>query len=167
MLKSGTDSDIFKFIKEKNIFDRNIFDIELVLWKLKDKKFFEDLILILKARSYYNSLIWSFAFYHKDQQLIMEFQENENHKGFSSKKLELPILEYFPYYSSRVHKFLNESKSTIRVKEFKETYTKFLYSGIFERQFSCNKFKITFIYYLLLQDRLKEAKSIFSKLSAQ
>ena len=33
--------------------------------------------------------------------------------------MDLPIFEYYPYYSSRVHKFADEGKSTIRVKELR------------------------------------------------
>lgn len=66
---------------------------------------------------------------------------------------EPPIFEYFPYYSSRTHKFANESKSTIRNVQLKETYSKFLYLSVLKNQFN-SSLKLSFVYYLLLQDRI-------------
>lgn len=49
----------------------------------------------------------------------------------SLSEFSIPIFEYFPYFSSRTHKFLNESKSTIRNVEFKNTYHKFIISMVY------------------------------------
>lgn len=63
------------------------------------------------------------------------------------------IFEYFPYYSSRTHSFMDRKKSTIRNKEFKETYCTFLLTGLLDKV-DCPAFKIALVYYLLLQDRI-------------
>jgi hypothetical protein len=77
--------------------------------------------------------------------------------------MDLPIFEYYPYYSSRVHKFANENKSTIRVKEFRETYSQFLLSTIFDQKIEDQEVKLALIYYLILQDRITEASKLFKK----
>lgn len=76
---------------------------------------------------------------------------------------DLPIFEYFPYYSSRAHKFLNENKSTIRNKEFQRTYFCFLAASLFGDPTSLRS-RIVFIYYLILQDRIDEAHTVLSQI---
>ena len=76
------------------------------------------------------------------------------------------MFEYYPYYSTRTHKFLNESKTTIRNVEFKQTYFKFLFEGII-RDDMTSSFKLALTYYLLLQDRIDEASDCFSAMTAE
>jgi hypothetical protein len=76
--------------------------------------------------------------------------------------LTLPIFEYYPYYSRRAHKFADENKSTIRVQEFRENYARFLFNGIFTSSTKHPHYALTFIYYLLLQDRIAEARTLFN-----
>lgn len=76
---------------------------------------------------------------------------------------DFPIFEYFPYYSSRAHKFLNENKSTIRNKEFKKTYFSFLFTSLYNNPTSLRS-RLVFIYYLLLQDRIDEAHNVLSQI---
>jgi hypothetical protein len=96
-----------------------------------------------------------FAFIHDDLSTIQEItpiaQKVEE---------ELPIFEYFPYYSSRVHMFLNENKSKIRNVQFKNSYLNLLFLTILNNENS-SRFKITLVYYLLLQDRIEEAQDFF------
>jgi len=44
VLKSGEKKLILEFLENKNIFDPNIFDPSLLLWMLKDKKFYNQTI---------------------------------------------------------------------------------------------------------------------------
>jgi hypothetical protein len=74
-------------------------------------------IQIFKRRNYFDSMIWSFSILHKDYSTILEYIQSLKEQGLRS--LDIPIFEYFPYYSNRTHKFLNESKSTIRNVQFK------------------------------------------------
>ena len=153
ILRSGSDEDILNFIKTRNIFDYNIFDFGLILWKLKDKAFYEKVVEILKERQYYHPIVWSFSLYHKEFDLVKEYVEN-NATQLDDSTLGLPIFEYYPYYSRRAHKFADENKSTIRVKEFRENYAKFLFNGIFNNSTKEPYFVLTHIYYLILQDRI-------------
>lgn len=76
----------------------------------------------------------------------------------------MPIFEYFPYYSSRAHKFLNSNKSTIRNSEFKKSYENFLVVSLVTEPTSARS-RVTFIYYLLLQDRIEEAYTLLQNVS--
>jgi hypothetical protein len=98
---------------------------------------------------------------HIDLHAIKEFiSQNSNQTAFN------PIsFEYFPYYSSRTHQFANESKSTIRNVQFKETYLRFLIgSTVGLKQES---FEVSYCYYLILQDRLRDANEIIKNLTPE
>lgn len=110
ILRQGDKSTIVDFVRNKNIFDRNVFKPNQILWMLKDKEFYSDLITIFKEKKYYDELIWNFAFYHGDFALIKEIVALRNAK----KPASPPLFEYYPYYSSRAHLFASQSKSTIR-----------------------------------------------------
>lgn len=109
-----------------------ILDINQILWKLKDFEFYRKVIEILKERKYYHPIVWSFSIYHNDFEIAKEFFES-NLEEIPLSKIKQPILEYYPYYSRRVHKFADENKSTIRVKEFKDNYELFILSSIFNK----------------------------------
>lgn len=54
ILDSGTAKDVLNFLKEKNIFDENVFDFDPIMWMMKDKEFFKSVIEILKSRLYFS-----------------------------------------------------------------------------------------------------------------
>jgi hypothetical protein len=60
--------------------------------------------------------IWRFGFLHDNLDTIKEFMAMSKNKNPLSETLEncIEIFEYYPYYSSRVHKYSNENKSKIR-----------------------------------------------------
>lgn len=126
ILRSGDHKQVLKFLETKNIFDSNVFNPNLILWMLKDKEFYQNVIDILRERKMFEPNIWNYAFYHWDYQAISEIV-SRNPKG---DLLEPAVFEYFPYYSTRTHQFANESKSTIRNVQFKESYLKFLVGSI-------------------------------------
>lgn len=76
------------------------------------------------------------------------------------------MFEYFPYYSSRTHQFANENKSTIRNVQFKENYIKFLLHSVISIR-EKPAFYASYAYYLILQDRLKEAQQILGFLNGE
>lgn len=73
ILDSGTAKDVLNFLRDKNIFDPNIFNFDSIMWMLKDKEFFKSVIQILKSRFYYNPSIWSFGLLHDDVETVSEY----------------------------------------------------------------------------------------------
>lgn len=61
---------------------------------------------------------------------------------------------------------MDESKSTIRNVQFKDTYNSFVVKSLFSGQSSSIE-KTTLAYYLLLQDRIEECSTVFKSLSEQ
>ena len=73
VIRSGTEEEILAFLREKNIFDKNMFVPAQVLWMLKDKKTFKEIIELMKNREYYSNEIWQYAFLHSDVEIIQEY----------------------------------------------------------------------------------------------
>lgn len=130
VMRSGSKKEILEYIEKRNIFDSNIFTPYSILWMLKDKEFFEAAIKIFRKRNFYEHNVWSFGIYHKNQECILEYIEANMSQGFGPS--EIPIFEYFPYFSRRTHSFMDESKSKIRNVQFRETYKNFILSILLE-----------------------------------
>lgn len=74
---------------------------------LKDKEFYFKVIELLRNRKFYLTEIWMFGFFHSDVKAINEVTNAESIETPERLLTNLPIFEYFPYYSARAHKFLN------------------------------------------------------------
>jgi hypothetical protein len=123
---------------------------------------------ILRARKFYSEDIWLFGYYHADLKTMKEHQIifTEDNVNPESDLTHLQAFEYFPYYSRRAHQFQNENKSTIRNEQFKKTYFTFLFTSLFNEPTS-PRARISFIYFLLLQDRIDEADALLAQLDEQ
>ena len=174
-------ANILKYF-ENDIFNEE--DISNILYLMKDKDFYNQMINILRNRGYYNNLVWAFGFHHKDEQAIKEFLST-----VQSLKLELgydfesklytyndindaklhPHLEYNPLYNARKHPFGNKNEksgTSIANKEFNETYTKFIIDLLSLRELRVKE-KLQLAYYLILQDRMDEAFDVFKKIKKE
>ena len=171
-----------------NYFNNDIFDeedINNVLYLLKkNKSFYTNLISALRDSAYYTNKVWSFAFYHKDEEGIKEYLSNNDDLisdlGYDYKSslysytdiddaIIRPHLEYSPLYNARKHPFGNKGKNTessIANKEFKETYGKFIIDLLSLRELTIKE-KLELSYYLILQDRMEEALNILSKIKKE
>jgi hypothetical protein len=171
-----------------NYFNNDIFDeedINNILYLLKkNKSFYTNLISALRDCGYYSNKVWSFSFYHKDEEGIKEYLCNNNDLindlGYDYKSSlysysdivdasSRPHLEYSPLYNARKHPFGNKGKnneSSIANKEFKETYSKFIIDLLSLRELTIKE-KLELIYYLILQDRMEEALNILQKIKIE
>lgn len=71
-MKSGNKQLIVDLMENKNIFDCNVFNYEDLLWMLKDRKFYHDVIDVLKRRGFYIERVWAYGLYHQDLPTIKE-----------------------------------------------------------------------------------------------
>ena len=145
-MKSGDEGAILKYVEEKNIHDENLFQPESILWLLKEKRFYDRLMPILRRKKYTNEQIQLFSLLHEDLPTIRSLP-------MFQQEWELPTFEYHPFYSSRTHMFSNQNKSKIKNVQLRNSYLKLLFMGVLNNDCS-PRFKITFVYYLLLQDRV-------------
>lgn len=92
ILRSGSNEEVYSYLESKNIFDRNVFNLGLIVWKLKDEQFYQRVINIFRQRNYFDFIVWSFGLYHCDYQTACEFFERKK-EGISLglKEMDLPI----------------------------------------------------------------------------
>jgi hypothetical protein len=73
-------------MRTENLFSsKKKFDPVLILHMLKDKAFFKEAVEILKVKGALHPVVWSYAFYHKDDEELM--RECLQLGGFNSKHL--------------------------------------------------------------------------------
>ena len=185
LLAAGSNKDILKFLQTENLNSSKLnFRFESMLYLLKDKEFFSAVIKILRERSIYNAKVWQFAFFHQeDDELMREcLLLNKGNASFinigthfKSSLLEINdanaktgytmCLEYFPMVNTRAHRIGQDGTHAILNKTFSETYNQFL-STLAQKGALTMEDKMTFVYYLQLQDRIEEAITLFKTLKA-
>lgn len=73
---------------------------------------------------------------------------------------DFPVLDYLPLVKRRVHKLGDDTIKALTNLQFRDTYDKFLL--VMTEKKKMNPFdKLIFISYLLIQDRIGEAKDVF------
>lgn len=153
VLRSGDKEQLLTYIEQRNIFDTKVFRPSSILVLLADANFYSKAISTMRKRSFFDRGVWGFGFLHGDLAAVREIMALSD-----SEALFPSVFEYFPYYCNRSHQFANEARSTIRNVQLKETYTRFLVgSAVGLRQ---EDFEVAFAYFLILQDRCKEADEL-------
>lgn len=66
ILQSGNKEEILVFLANRNIFDPKVFNAREILWMLKDKAFYEQVMRIMEQRQFYDDMTWQFAWLHND-----------------------------------------------------------------------------------------------------
>ena len=175
-------TNIIKYF-ENDIFNEE--DIRNVFYLLKnDKDFYNNLISTLRKRGYFNPIVWSFGFHHKDETAVREYLKTNDslkrdlgydftstlysYSDVDDAKIQ-PHLEYSPLYNARKHPFGNKGdKNEINIanKEFNETYRHFIVDLLALKQLTIKE-KLQLTYYLILQDRMDEALEMYKKIKPE
>ena len=67
ILQTGSKEDILEFLRKYNLLKQEkSFNVNDMLWMLKDKAFFKKVLDVYRDRMIFDASIWSYAFYHKD-----------------------------------------------------------------------------------------------------
>lgn len=123
---------------------------------------YKEILAIFRDRYLMPEEVWKFGFYHNDPQTIREYFRAG---CLTNTLLEVNVFEYYPLTSQRAHKFMKAEKSTILNETFKQTYENFLLTSLLTQKTVSPLFLTVFSYYLVLQDRVKEANEVFKMLS--
>ena len=68
VLAGGNIRDILKFLRERNLTRNEMgFTFESILWMLKDRKHYDDVISVLRKRAVFNNQVWGFALLHGEE----------------------------------------------------------------------------------------------------
>lgn len=71
---TGNKEDIYEFLRNTNLEkrDRGYNEVE-ILWMLKDKSFFTEVVRILREKVVFSPSIWAFGIYHNDEESSKEY----------------------------------------------------------------------------------------------
>ncbi len=183
VLSTGNHELILSFLRDKPIDGIKGFSWDDLYWLLRDQKFYDKLVSLLKQQHRFESTVWSYSLFHKkDEATIVEFLNSlDNFKKicgyyFDSKLLKVrPIdsnvrhLDYYPLVNPRAHKAASGSGSAgtnqpmILNANLYNTYKRFVLYLI-EKPVWDVADNICLAYYLLLQDRVTDALRIFSRI---
>lgn len=170
----GSNEELYKFLQSTNLHRINL---NRIAWRLKDKSVFTEVMKILKHRFIYHDIIWSYSIFHEN---LVGIQEYLSHLHLISKcgpHLVTPLLstnpftertfehlEYLPLVNARAFTLGKERK--ILNNRFREQYSEFLRLLSYKNQLDRLDL-LEICYYLLLQDRIEEAKHFFHRISPQ
>jgi hypothetical protein len=170
----GTDQDVLDYLNKHNILR---LDLQLIAYRMQDKADFEATVNLLRNRRIYNHTLWSYAVKHNDRDALREFLSNSTDfirqcgPYLESSLLTInPVsrryyehLEYRPLVNARAHQ-LGKNREILNDRFFQQ-YVSFM--NILACQQSISDADLLAVtYYLLLQDRVGEARHFFGQIRA-
>ncbi|MCY2966226.1 MAG: hypothetical protein NT069_21775 [Planctomycetota bacterium] len=167
----GTPEEVLAFLNANNVAALNL---DRIAWRMHDAKFFETATKLLASRHVYNQTLWSYGVKHNAVGPIREFLQhtdnlvNECGCRLNSKLLSIdPVLrrqyehlEYKPLVNARAHA-LGKRRQIVNDR-FHSQYHRWLEQAAYDRELS-NDDRTAATYYLLLQDRVEEAREMFAQ----
>jgi hypothetical protein len=169
----GDAEKLLEFLRTKSLFDDN-HDLYYILWRLKDKAFYDRVIAILNDRLYFDEEVFSFAFYHRDQANIRRYLENSSTVQAVGPWLESPFLqvtaardlnwfdqEFDPFINNRAHRLGMQDQLPLDLA--KTHYISLLSLLCHKNELSADD-QLQLCYYLLLQNRTEDAVNAFAKI---
>ena len=177
VLNQGNKKEILDFINKREVIKEE--DLEKIYWMLKDKDFYNKLMAILKNKYIFDDNIWEYSSENGDLSTLQEFILNDNNKNILKSighefdllfiKLDktnnahiLNHLDYYPILKNRIFK-LPKSKS-ILTTQLRDTYQNYVSYLITLPKINDYEY-MRLCYYLILQQRIKEATIIFNKIN--
>ncbi len=169
----GSAQDVQKYLETRDLAG---LDLSLCAWMMKDKAQFDKAIAILRARHYFDPVLWSYGVLHHDTVSAKEFLattrlSNEVGVWFDSpvlavdatKRATYEHLDYAPFINARMLQLGKER--TIQNDAMRGQYARLLEvlrykpEGTQSLLKSRNDDYMALAYYLALQDRTAEAKA--------
>ena len=178
VLNQGNKKEILDFINKSDIIKDE--DLQKIYWMLKDKDFYNKLMVILKNKYIYDLSIWEYSSENEDINSLQEYIKNN--KGYKRilqllghefdllflklNKIDnahiLNHLDYYPILKNRIFK-LPKSKS-ILTTQLRDTYQDYISYLITLPEINDYEY-MRLCYYLILQQRIKEATIIYNKIN--
>ena len=173
--QQGTDDVVLAFLDKHNVSGLNL---DRIAWRMKDAKMFDAVLKRLAARHVYQHTLWSYGLLHNVAAAAREFLlhtdviVNECGGRLNSPLLKVDLverrqvehLEYKPLVNARAHS-LGKRRQIVNAR-FHEQYHRTLKQLGYSRQLNDDDL-LTVTYYLLLQDRIEEAISMFARVNVE
>ena len=131
IISRGDSKEILNYFRNESFIES---DFSTIRWLLKDKNFYSELISILKEKGYYSYTVYSFSFYHYDEETIKHYLSITGKYSLINLIPEIshidnarfyPHFEFNPLINARFHS-LGKRETYIQNEEFEKTYQKFI-----------------------------------------
>jgi hypothetical protein len=171
----GTDADVLAFLDRENV---RALNLDKILFRMKDRGFFEAATRLLADRRLYHSAIWSYGVFHADVPACRQFlQHADALVAQCGGPIDSPLLtvdpvarhqyehlEYKPLVNARAHSL--GSRRQVVNEAVLHQYHAFLKTLTYQKDLDDTTLLGT-VYYLLLQDRIDEAFDAFGRVSPE
>ncbi|MCA9147917.1 MAG: hypothetical protein KDA92_01395 [Planctomycetales bacterium] len=172
--QQGTNEEVLSYLQTKNLQD---IDVSRIAFRLKDAKYFAQVVDVLRGRHRFDVTLWSYALHHNVPKAVseyLEFREDFVQQCGGPLHSELltidPVerksyehLEYHPLVNARAHQVGSERQ--ILNNRFHEQYMRWLTQLTYTRELDSEN-QLAAVYYLLLQDRVADAIKHFEQVDA-
>lgn len=177
LANTGSSANVLSFLGNYKKIDR--LDLKLIEWRMKDKEFARQVFDILsKDRRFFSQQLWKYGLYHQFEDIISDLLKFSRSNCLDNvgqvfdsplvnkqRKDTSEIFDYYPLLNARAHPLKSTSHEILN-SEFYEQYDNYLsYLGQLTREPSDTDLVVLTLY-LVLQDRISEAQSIFSRIQS-
>jgi hypothetical protein len=175
--QNGTEKEVIQYLRNHNM---NRIALDKIAFRMRNKKeggdgkdFFDQTLKLLSDRFAYDSTLWAYALYHKDDDRLKEYLSRSAMVTRCGLYLESPLLtldpvqrgvhqhlEYKPLVNARAHQLGKDRK--ILNDRLSGQYRRYLDILKFHPKLGDENL-LAVSYYLLLQDRVGEGLNFFGK----
>ncbi|MFM7150186.1 MAG: hypothetical protein ACKO23_10120, partial [Gemmataceae bacterium] len=173
--QNGSDEEVLAFLNRENV---RAVNLERIAFRMKDRAFFESVLKLLDGRHVFQPTLWSYALLHNDLPAAQQYlQHAEAIVASCGGPIRSPLLtvdpvarhlyehlEYKPLVNARVHS-LGKRRQIVN-DAFHQQYHRFLKVLSYHPDLDDNDLLAT-TYYLLLQDRIDEARAAFDRVNPE
>jgi hypothetical protein len=170
--QNGTSEEVLALLGRENV---HALDLEKIAFRMKDRAFFDAVVRLLGERHAYQATLWSYALFHNVPAAARHYLlHTEQIVAECGGPIRTPLLtvdpvvrhqyehlEYKPLVNARTHS-LGQRRQIVNTR-LHEQYHRFLKLLSYHSQLN-DEDKLALTYYLLLQDRIEEALTIFAEL---
>jgi hypothetical protein len=170
----GTSEQVLEFLKRANL---QKIDLDRIAFRMQDKAFFAQVTALLSASNVYVQNLWAYAVRHNEPQQIQQLLQNRPDfvgqlgSVFSCPLVNIDVreqmsyehLDYKPLVVARIHQL--GPKAVILNDGLFVQYQKLLNVVAHQRSVN-NEQQLAVCYYMLLQNRIREALAWFEKVDA-
>ncbi|MCQ2815850.1 MAG: hypothetical protein MJ252_01160 [archaeon] len=184
ILEGDNEDDIIKYFQNSEYIKST--ELNSISYKCQSPSFYNKIIQLLKSKLIYNEKIYSYSMTHGDLDTLKLYIQNKyfnegTHLPNAMMEIFGPEFEskffavdessnsrlnnhkdYYPIISNRVHK-LPKAQNTILAVELRKTYHNYI-SYLIGLPKLNNRNYLRLCYYLLLQQRTEEAKTVYNKI---
>lgn len=169
----GSGADVLEYLEKNNLLQT---DLKKIAWRMQDKDYFGKVISLLDRNHVFHSVLWSYAVKHNVAPVIRQFLNyqdalvNQTGPYIESELLvndrvargTYEHLEYEPLVNARAHQL--GQKRQILNDRFYQQYHRLLWILGCKRGLD-DVDHLALTYYLLLQDRIGDARTHFAQVS--